>query len=135
VALLTAIVALAFLAVPAKTASPVIVPVYIDLSYIGDGILVENTTFVPLRLVAEALGLNVTWQQATQSVYLGTAPPAVEEPEEETPSTTTITVYVTKTGVKYHRWNCQYLKYSCFAISLPDALARGYTACSVCDPP
>lgn len=43
------------------------------------------------------------------------------------------TVYVTDTGSKYHRADCSYLK-SSHAISLEDALARGYTACSRCNP-
>src|ERR1019366_1138875 len=44
------------------------------------------------------------------------------------------TVYVTKTGKKYHSENCSYLK-SKISISLSDALAKGYTACSKCNPP
>jgi hypothetical protein len=45
------------------------------------------------------------------------------------------TVYITKTGEKYHRSGCRYLSASKIAISLADAKARGYTPCSVCDPP
>jgi hypothetical protein len=45
------------------------------------------------------------------------------------------TVYITKTGEKYHRSGCRYLSSSKIAISLADAKARGYTPCSVCDPP
>ena len=40
-------------------------------------------------------------------------------------------VYITKTGDKYHKYGCRYLK-SCIEISYADAKARGYTACSVC---
>ena len=40
-------------------------------------------------------------------------------------------VYITKTGEKYHHYGCRYLK-SCIEISYNDAVARGYTACSVC---
>ena len=42
------------------------------------------------------------------------------------------TVYITRTGEKYHESWCRYLSRSKIAISLGDALARGYTACSVC---
>ncbi|MDY4429678.1 hypothetical protein [Evtepia sp.] len=42
------------------------------------------------------------------------------------------TVYITRTGSKYHRNGCQYLRQSQIAISLSDAKARGYTACSRC---
>lgn len=43
-----------------------------------------------------------------------------------------VTVYITNTGSKYHKSGCQYLKESKIAISLSDAKARGYTACSKC---
>ena len=44
------------------------------------------------------------------------------------------TVYITKTGTKYHRSGCSYLK-SSIPISLSEAKAEGYTACSRCNPP
>jgi hypothetical protein len=44
------------------------------------------------------------------------------------------TVYVTKTGTKYHRESCHYLKYSKYAISLADAKKKSYEACKVCKP-
>lgn len=43
------------------------------------------------------------------------------------------TVYITKTGSKYHRGNCRYLKQSKIAISLEDA-KKNYEPCSVCNP-
>ena len=45
------------------------------------------------------------------------------------------TVYITETGECYHRGDCRYLSHSKIKISLKDAKARGYRACSVCDPP
>lgn len=44
-------------------------------------------------------------------------------------------VYITKTGTKYHRDGCRYLSKSKIAISLKDAIAEGYTPCSICRPP
>lgn len=44
------------------------------------------------------------------------------------------TVYITNTGSKYHRSGCRYLSRSKIAISKTTAIARGYTACSVCRP-
>ena len=44
-----------------------------------------------------------------------------------------VTVYVTKSGTKYHRANCSHLK-SKIPILLSDAEKR-YTPCSVCHPP
>lgn len=49
------------------------------------------------------------------------------EPEGET-------VYVTRTGSKYHRAGCQYLRRSQIPVSLKEA-RRSYDACSVCRPP
>lgn len=54
---------------------------------------------------------------------------AAAQASQETKSQT---VYVTKTGEKYHRDGCQYLRKSKIAISLDDAKAQGYTACSRC---
>lgn len=42
------------------------------------------------------------------------------------------TVYITKTGKKYHRAGCSYLRKSKIAIDLKSAKASGYTACSRC---
>jgi hypothetical protein len=47
----------------------------------------------------------------------------------------TQTVYVTRTGKKYHRDGCRYLALSKIPISLKDAKANGYTPCKVCHPP
>ena len=45
-----------------------------------------------------------------------------------------LTVYVTKSGKKYHLGSCRYLFKTKRAISLQDAEKR-YSACSVCKPP
>lgn len=44
------------------------------------------------------------------------------------------TVYVTKTGEKYHKERCRYLKYSKKEVTLEEALNFGYDACLVCEP-
>jgi len=44
------------------------------------------------------------------------------------------TVYVTKTGKKYHRAGCSYLAKSSSPMSKGAAIAAGYTACSRCSP-
>lgn len=44
------------------------------------------------------------------------------------------TVYITKTGSKYHKSSCSYLKKSKISISLKSAKSQGYTACSRCNP-
>ena len=47
----------------------------------------------------------------------------------------TQTVYITKTGKKYHRVDCKYLSKSSYSINLSDAKAKGYEPCKVCKPP
>ncbi|MCK4850866.1 MAG: thermonuclease family protein [Phycisphaerae bacterium] len=54
-----------------------------------------------------------------------------------TPATTVpgvTTVYITKSGKKYHRGTCQFLAKSKIPISLSQAKKRGFTACKVCKP-
>lgn len=58
-----------------------------------------------------------------------------EDPGKKAQQQEAITVYITKTGSKYHRAGCRYLSKSCIPISLEEAVRRGYTPCSVCRPP
>lgn len=44
------------------------------------------------------------------------------------------TVYTTKTGEKYHKSNCRYLKYSKKETTIKKAKTLGYEACKVCKP-
>lgn len=44
------------------------------------------------------------------------------------------TVYITKTGAKYHTSSCRYLSQSKISISKKEAISKGYTACKVCKP-
>lgn len=43
-------------------------------------------------------------------------------------------VYTTKTGEKYHKSSCKYLKYSKKEYTLKKALELGFSACSICKP-
>lgn len=63
---------------------------------------------------------------AQKTVSQPTSPPAQKKD---------VTVYVTRTGKKYHRDGCRYLSKSQIPISLSDAKAEGYGPCSVCNPP
>jgi competence protein ComEC len=65
------------------------------------------------------------------------AAPVLAQPPaaQQQPQTKEQTVYITKTGKKYHRANCRYLSKSKIVTSLKDATAHGYTPCSVCNPP
>lgn len=63
------------------------------------------------------------------------APTPTPAPARAPVSTSTEkTVYITKTGNKYHKSGCSYLKNSKIAISLNSAKENGYTACSRCNP-
>ena len=42
------------------------------------------------------------------------------------------TVYVTRTGAKYHRAGCSSLRYSSRTITRSEAISLGYTACLRC---
>ncbi len=95
---------------------------------------------------------DVSTQQATsqqlaspmqQSVQKQQAAP-VPQPDQSPPKTTVApvtkkapqeqTVYITRTGSKYHRSGCRYLSKSMIPISLSEAKAN-YGPCSVCNPP
>ncbi len=44
-------------------------------------------------------------------------------------------VYITKTGKKYHRDGCKYLRKSRMPIKMREASSSGYGACKICYPP
>jgi len=87
----------------------------------------EGIVFDATR-VAEAFRRSARATATSRAAWV----PTVSNRVESTGSSTE--VYVTKTGKKYHRAGCFFLK-SQSAISLMDAKARGYTPCSKCDPP
>ena len=88
--------------------------------------------------------IPITLKEAIQRGYTPCSvcgPPTlkVEKPKIEKPkaidTSASITVYITRTGRKYHRGSCSYLRKSKIPISLKEACARGYTPCSRCKPP
>jgi len=82
--------------------------------------------------MARERGLGLWGQEQKET----TAPaPKTVTPKQSTSSNENVTVYITKTGAKYHSAGCRYLSRSMIPISLKDAVARGYTPCSVCNPP
>jgi hypothetical protein len=44
------------------------------------------------------------------------------------------TVYITRTGEKFHSDGCQYLRRSQISIGKRNAISQGYSACSRCSP-
>ena len=59
--------------------------------------------------------------------------PESTDPEPQSPED--VTVYVTRTGKKYHRDGCSYLRGSKDPISLAEAKRRNYGPCGRCNPP
>lgn len=102
-----------------------------------------GTNYVPARALAEALGLTVAWDGANSTVVLAHPQPEVTPPAEtglpettpeelsEVESESAQTVYVTKSGQRYH-YNSTCNGGTYFESSLEKALARGLTACDKC---
>ena len=79
-----------------------------------------------LGLLLAAPDAQGTALETTVSTSTVAAPPAPKDPVKDT-------VYITKTGKKYHRSTCRYLKKSKIAISRKKAMKR-YKPCKVCKP-
>lgn len=79
---------------------------------------VEGTTYLPVRAVSGALGLEVGWDSATSTVTLTT-------PENER------SVYITRTGEKYHYDStCNGGTY--YEVPMQTAIDMGLTPCEKC---
>ena len=105
-------------------------------------------------ITAVSDGSTITFGQAPEAGSTGAADPAATAVQTTVATTTAATataaattaattaadpgdayiVYITETGSKYHRDGCRYLSQSKIEITLSDALASGYTPCSVCKP-
>lgn len=79
-----------------------------------------------LLTLALAFGLSLGAFQA-----LAAPAPPIAAPTAEPK---TVTVYVTKSGKKYHEAGCRYLAKSCIPMALAEA-RKHYEPCSVCKPP
>ena len=100
----------------------------------SQGIIVAGRLLIPLRLMAEALHIEVAWDSSRKAVMIGKPlPPAPRSSVQQ--QATDSGVFITSTGKKYHRANCRYLRQSKIPISLSDAKKQGYTPCKVCKPP
>lgn len=89
-------------------------------------------------IVATSDGKNITLDKNAMTIQAN-APPVVttqEEPQGKNSSNSNQqerTVYRTKSGKKYHRAGCSYLK-SCIEVTLSEALSMGLSPCSRCNP-
>lgn len=91
----------------------------------------NGRVFVPVRFISEALNQKVEWDAKNWIVYIGEK--TVTSSNENDINQTI--VYITKTGTKYHRAGCKYLDKSAISITRGEATKKGYTPCSVCNPP
>jgi micrococcal nuclease len=109
--------------------------VFVNLELVKSG-YAQVSTYPPNVEFVDAL-TGAQEEARTHEVGLWAPTTTTEAEVETTPPPTEAPsgggeVYVTKTGEKYHRDVCQYLAKSKIPISLADAMARGYTACSKC---
>ena len=122
-------------------------------SYIGadgkkaEAFVSEGTTYLPLRALAEALGLGVAWDDGTKTVTLTRDGDSVTSTTPTNPTTPTVTsaptkptttvstmVYIASSGngTKYHsKSSCSSMN-GTFYITKEEAKGLGYTPCSKC---
>lgn len=81
-----------------------------------------------LRALAVVLALTISPGMAAPVA----APTAFEHAQTPKPTPKPETVYITKTGKKYHLGSCRSLAKSKIEIALAEAKKRGYTACAIC---
>jgi hypothetical protein len=105
-------------------------------------IIFEGTNYVKLKELIDMAGLDISYDDAAKTIKITAKAAAPSAPAPKTvpaPAPSEIpretTVYVTKTGAKYHTGNCSYLRQSKIAITLSNAKAQGYGPCSRCNPP
>lgn len=81
----------------------------------------------------QGLESQITQQQsATVAQKQNASLPAPQKQSTSTSSDAATTVYITESGSKYHKANCQYLSKSKKSIDLSKAKAQGYEPCSKC---
>jgi hypothetical protein len=100
--------------------------------------LVVATAFlIPLTFASVVAGhaLSVPGDVIATPQAGGTPAATAQQTDKTTAENGDTLVYITKTGKKYHADGCRSLAKSKTAITLRDAVARGYTACSLCKPP
>jgi competence protein ComEC len=97
-------------------------------------------TRFPFARMEELLALERQARDGNRGLWGRSGEPTVAAAGAVAPASTpsaadgSETVYVTRTGTKYHRAGCRYLSKSAIPTTLKDAAAR-YGPCSVCLPP
>lgn len=116
---------------------------FADLKKNNEALAYENS----LSNANELLKLNVSYQEleeiqkaktiaeqkiAEKKAEADKKTQAEAQRLKEESSNTSDTVYITKTGAKYHNSGCRHLSKSQIPISLSDAQSSGYSACKTC---
>ena len=83
------------------------------------------------RIFLLPLALWLFWPSSGVVSILPAQQPATQLAEDAK----TETVYITRTGKRYHRDGCRYLSQNKIKTTVREAQANGYTPCKVCRPP
>ena len=131
-------------AAPVVQAQPTAQTVYITVSgkkYHADGCRYLSKSKIAIALadaVAKGYGPCSACNPPTDDTATTVQQPTTIVERESSAATATAageqTVYVTRTGSKYHKAGCRYLSKSAIPMKLKDAAAR-YAPCGVCNPP
>ena len=109
--------------------------VYLDDMFVNAEIIRQGYghayTQYPFSFMEQFRALEREAREAGRGLWGASVSPTPSPGAGADPSTT---VYVTRTGTKYHRDGCRYLARSKIPMSLKEAAAR-YGPCSVCRPP
>lgn len=112
--------------------------------------MIDGTTMVPIRFIAQNLDCIVEWDDNSQMVKIishhdvGRFVEQESKQEIVTPQYSAghkvtndenYIVYITKTGEKYHEGNCSSLRKSKIQTTLGEATDAWYDACDKCNPP
>lgn len=92
-------------------------------------LVVAAATVIPtVPAVHPTLGIPTLLGLASQLATVHAQPSRADQPKTQT-------VYIARSGNRYHRDGCRYLTQGKVPMTLKDAKAKGYTPCKVCRPP
>jgi len=105
----------------------------------GGGLFNVNSELIGITSFLHKGGQNLNFAYPTEYILpllvnVSTTPFYKIKAPKTLISTEGQSVYVTRTGKKYHRITCRYLRTSIRELTLSGAIDSGYTPCSVCKP-
>lgn len=96
-----------------------------------------KTEALLITVLTASTTTEVTTQQTIETTTQYTTHSYTEttsQPQSVSDTASPETVYIGKTGTKYHKQDCSSLKGGGSAVSLSEALAQGRTPCKICEP-